>query len=46
MIQYEWLLFFVLVLALAVVDLVRTRRGLRRSRAQSQEEASAGDRTD
>lgn len=32
MIQYEWLLFFALILAVAVVDLVRTRRGLRRAR--------------
>ena len=32
MIQYEWLLFFALILAVAIVDLVRTRRGLRRAR--------------
>jgi hypothetical protein len=32
MIQYEWLLFFALMLAVAIVDLVRTRRGLRRAR--------------
>jgi hypothetical protein len=34
MIQYEWLLFFGLVLALAIADLVATRRSLRRSREQ------------
>jgi hypothetical protein len=32
MIQYEWLLFFALILAVAIVDLVRTRRDLRRAR--------------
>lgn len=34
MIQYEWLLFFGLILALAIADLVVTRRALRRSREQ------------
>jgi hypothetical protein len=34
MIQYEWLLFFGLILALAIADLVATRRALRRSREQ------------
>jgi membrane protein implicated in regulation of membrane protease activity len=32
LIQYEWLLFFGLILALAIADLVVTRRALRRSR--------------
>jgi hypothetical protein len=32
MIQYEWLLFFGLILALAIADLVATRRAIRRSR--------------
>jgi membrane protein implicated in regulation of membrane protease activity len=34
LIQYEWLLFFGLILALAIADLVVTRRALRRSRKQ------------
>jgi hypothetical protein len=32
MIQYEWLLFFGLILVLAIVDLAATRRALRCSR--------------
>jgi hypothetical protein len=32
MIRYEWLLFFGLILALAIVDLIATRRAMRRSR--------------
>lgn len=32
MIQYEWLLFFGLILALAIADLVATRRAVRRAR--------------
>ena len=46
MIQYEWLLFFLLILALAIVDLVRTRRGLQRSQAKAAEESAADKRTD
>jgi hypothetical protein len=38
MIQYEWLLFFGLILALAIADLVATRRAVRRSR-----ESTAGE---
>jgi len=34
MIQYEWLLFFGLILALALADLVATRRAARRSNEQ------------
>jgi hypothetical protein len=41
MIQYEWLLFFALIVALAVADLLRTRRDIRRAREH--EEAKRAD---
>jgi membrane protein implicated in regulation of membrane protease activity len=37
MIQYEWLLFFGLILALAIADLVATRRAMRRAMRRSRE---------
>ncbi len=36
-IRYEWLLFFGLILALAVVDLLATRRAQHRARARRPE---------
>lgn len=41
MIQYEWLLFFALIVALAVADLLRTRRDIRRAREREAEEGKA-----
>jgi hypothetical protein len=45
MIQYEWLLFFALILALAVADLLRTRREIRRAR-EAAKRSDAAARTD
>jgi hypothetical protein len=41
MIQYEWLLFFALIVALAVADLLRTRRDIRRAREREAEKDTA-----
>lgn len=41
MIQYEWLLFFALIVALAVADLLRTRRDIRRAREREAAESTA-----
>lgn len=46
MIQYEWLLFFGLILALAIADLVATRRAVRRSRESSGSERRGQDQRD
>jgi hypothetical protein len=40
MIQYEWLLFFALIVALAVTDLLRTRRDIRRAREREAAKAT------
>jgi hypothetical protein len=40
MIQYEWLLFFALIVALAVADLLRTRRDIRRAREREAAKAA------
>lgn len=46
MIQYEWLLFFGLILALAIADLVATRRAMRRSRESDASEHHGPDPRD
>jgi hypothetical protein len=46
MIQYEWLLFFGLILALAIADLVATRRAMRRSRESDASERHGPDPRD
>lgn len=46
MIQYEWLLFFGLILALAIADLVATRRAVRRSRESDASEHHGPDTRD
>jgi hypothetical protein len=46
MIQYEWLLFFGLILALAIADLVATRRAELRSREQEASKHNSADQRD
>lgn len=46
MIQYEWLLFFGLFLALAVADLVVTRRAARRARELAADKHDSTDKLD
>ena len=46
MVQYEWLLFFGLILALAIADLVATRRAVRRARESDAREHHGPDTRD